>query len=213
VLFLISTFMSVKFLVAEDEPWVARTIRKALTPHGFVEVVETAKEASERLASRSYDALVADVGLPDGSGFDLVAQAVSDEDGVLALLVSGRVDAERLAEAHTLGVPYLLKPIDTSQLRLFAARVRRSQRPESRRGQIDRVVDEWTGRYGLSAAQDQLLRMSAHGVSRADLAVERDVLPSTIKKQAQEILRRTGDLTLDAAVARLLREAVLPPHR
>ena len=96
--------LALKFLVAEDEPGVARTIRRALMPHGFVEVVETAADARERLAERSYDALVADVGLPDGSGLDLVAEATAEDDGLLALIVSGRVDPDRLAEAYQLGV-------------------------------------------------------------------------------------------------------------
>lgn len=199
--------MSVKFLVAEDEAAVARMIRRVLGQHGFVEIVETAAEARDRLASREYDALVADVGLPDGSGLELVAQAVAERK-LQALLMSGRVDPERLAEAHELGVHFLLKPIRSSQLDLFAARVRQAQRPDGQRGRIDRAVDEWRGRYGLSVAQEDLLRLSAHGVKRQDIAQERDVAPSTIKKQVHEMLARTGDGSLDAAVARLLREAL-----
>ena len=96
------------------------------------------------------------------------------------------------------------------ELDKFAARVRQSLRPETRRGRIDGIVDEWTTKYALPDALEMLLRLSAHGVARADLAKERDVEPSTVKKQVQELLRRTGDATLDAAVSRLLREAVSP---
>lgn len=204
-----------KFLVAEDEPHVARTLRKALTPHGFVEVVETAQEARDRLVSQSFDALVADVGLPDGSGLDLVAEAMAmkETEGLQALVVSGAVDADRLAEAHALGVYYLLKPIDTNQLTLFAARVRQARRPDSRRGRIDRVVDEWTARYTLSDAQETVLRLAAHGAAREEIASERDVLPGTIKKQVHELLKHTGDTSLDGAVSRLLREALGAPKR
>ncbi len=205
--------MFVKFLVVEDEPGIARTLRKALTPHGFVEIVETAEEARERLASRSIDALIADVGLPDGSGLDLVAEALERDEDMLALVVSGRVDADRLAEAHALGVHFLLKPIDKAQLALFATRVRQSRRPESRRGRIDSVVDAWRAKYGLSQAQDDVLRLAAHGTARAELASERAVLPSTIKKQVNGILKRTGDTSLDAALTRLLREALGNPKR
>ncbi len=198
----------VKFLVAEDEPGVARILRRALEPHGFVDLVETAEDARERLSVRTFDAIIADVGLPDGSGLDLVAEAMEKDDTLFALVVSGAVDADRLAEAHALGVHYLLKPIDTTQLTLFAARVRQARRPENRRGKIDGVVDAWGIRYGLTEAQEHVLRLAAHGTTRANLAAERDVLESTIKKQVQDMIKRTGDASLDAAVTRLLREAI-----
>ncbi len=73
---------------------------------------------------------------------------------------------------------------------------------------IAEALARWVIRYGLTLAEETILESNARGVPRSHLAQLRGVAPSTIKKQCQNLLRRTGDASLDAACVRLLREAV-----
>lgn len=196
----------VSFLIAEDDELVGRILVRALEEHGRTQLVTTAAQARHALAANSYTAVVVDVGLPDGSGLDLISDARSHDPAVSALVVSGGVDERRLAEAHHLGASYLLKPIDTQQLGLFAIRMRSKAR--RRQEKIAALVERWAVEYDLTPAEGAILDLAAHGTARSRLAELRNVAPSTVKKQVQVILTKTGDPSLEAAVSRLLRAIV-----
>jgi DNA-binding NarL/FixJ family response regulator len=196
----------VSFLVAEDDVRVGRILARALSAHGSTELVQTVAEARERLAVRAFSALVVDVGLPDGSGLQVARIARARDSSVPVLFLSGRVDATRLAEAHTLDAHYLLKPIDVSQLEVFALRV--LSRSRVREARIHGAVAQWAHTHDLTGTEAALLELAARGAARSELAVRREVAPSTIKKQIQTLLDKTGDGSLDAAVNRLLRMAI-----
>jgi DNA-binding NarL/FixJ family response regulator len=143
------------------------------------------------------------VTLPGGSGLDLVAAARARDITLPILVVSGEVDAWRLAEAHALGAHYLLKPVEACQLELFAARATGAARQTAK---LEDYVSRWARRYALSPAEIDVLTLAANGMSRSELHSERGVASSTVKKQVNRLLGKTGDATLDIAVARLLRE-------
>lgn len=194
------------FLIAEDDELVGPILVRALEEHGTTELVTTLEAARQVLRTKAFTAVVVDVSLPDGSGLDLITDARLQDPACSALVVSGGVDERRLAEAHHLDAHYLLKPIDTKQLGLFAVRMvaRRRQREEK----IAALVERWTVEYDLTAAETGVLELAAHGAARAKLAELRGVAPSTVKKQVQVVLTKTGDSSLEAAVSRLLRAIV-----
>jgi len=194
------------FLIAEDDELVGRLLVRALSAHGETELVTTVAGARSALESRSFTAVVVDVGLPDGSGLDVLSDARLQDPAVAALVVSGKVDARRLAVAHRLDASYLLKPVDTRQIDLFAVRTR--SRLRERAAKVARVAKRWAFEYGLTKAETSVLELAAEGPSRARLAVLRDVSPTTLKKQIQVLLAKTGDPSLDTAVNRLLRMVV-----
>jgi two-component system response regulator QseB len=196
----------VSFLIAEDDALVGRTLRRELGEHGRAVVVGSLEAARDAMASQSFSAVVVDVGLPDGCGLDIIVEARERDPDVAALVVSGGVDERRLATAHRLGAPYLLKPIDAEELRLFAVRAR--SRMHARTGRVDAVVDRWALRYDLTDAEEVVLRFAAHGAPRSSLAALRGVAPSTVKKQVQVILHKSGDTSIESAVSRLLRDAL-----
>jgi len=196
----------VSFLIAEDDELVGRILVRTLSEHGRTELVTTAEGARTALRSRSFNAVVVDVGLPDGSGLDVITDARSHDPSVSALIVSGGVDERRLAEAHHLGAPYLLKPVDTRQLELFAVRMRSKVR--ARDAKIAALIELWSLEYDLTPAEADILALAVQGAARSRLAELRGVAASTVKKQVQIILTKTGDTSLEAAVSRLLRAIV-----
>lgn len=195
-----------RFLVAEDDPRVGKLLARTLMQHGSAHVVATYKDARDALDQEGYAAIVADIGLPDGSGMDLVAAAKMRDPATPALIVSGEVDNGGLSSAFALGVHYLLKPVDVAEIEMFAARV--TGRTADKRARIERLVQAWARDHELTESEEQVLRLAALGAQRHEIAPLRRVAPSTVKKQVNSLLAKTSQPSLDIAVTRLLRTAL-----
>lgn len=197
---------SATFLVVEDEPFVARALVRTLSRHGRVVAAGSAAEARAALDGAVFSAVLADVGLPDGSGMDVVALARRRDPGVLALILSGFVDGARLADAHALGVHYLLKPVDPRQLDLFVERA--AQRSDRRERRTEELALEWQDRFRLSPCESELLLLAALGKQRGELAEARQVAAATIKTQIKSLLGKINAPSIEVAASRLLRAAL-----
>lgn len=104
--------------VCEDDADVRSVLVRALRDEGFaVEATRTAHEAVERFSASPPDALVLDIGLPDGDGRDL-CQALRAH-GVTApvlFLTARETLADRLSGFHAGGDDYLTKPFALAEL-------------------------------------------------------------------------------------------------
>lgn len=194
------------FLIIEDEWLVGRALSRLFAPYGQVEIVTTLSDARRALDDRRFGALVVDVKLPDGSGFDALAYARARTPDVHALVLSGTVNAARLSRAFTLGVTYLVKPASSAQIRHFAMRARALHLKSS--GWLRALIATWVDRYELTPAEERVLALAIDGYTRLEIAVRRDVTVSTLKKQVQSLLAKTGDTTLESAANRALRAAL-----
>lgn len=112
-----------RILVVEDDEVLREGLDAGLSLEGHtVDLVETCSDAREAVAGFSYDALVVDIGLPDGSGLDLVRDW--RRSGVITpiLILTARTMAEDRIEGLDRGADdYLGKPFDLGEL---AARLR-----------------------------------------------------------------------------------------
>src|ERR1700691_6281483 len=67
--------MPTRLLLLEDEPNVAETLIERLSAAGFaVTRADSLASARRAIAENTFQLAVLDVGLPDGSGFDLARQ-------------------------------------------------------------------------------------------------------------------------------------------
>lgn len=112
-----------KILVIEDDRRVAGFVEQALTEQAYtLKVVRTCKAARDALSETPYDALVLDLGLPDGDGLDLLKEirlAGFDEP---VLILSARDAVQDRVKGLNLGADdYLPKPFSVDEL---IARVR-----------------------------------------------------------------------------------------
>ena len=101
-------------LVVEDDPVYAEFVVTALRAVGHqVEQVSTATEASDRVRTRSPDAVILDLVLPDASGYD-IARKIRGElpaSSVIILLTADLYPQRDLAEA--VGIDMVLsKPVE-----------------------------------------------------------------------------------------------------
>jgi len=197
------------FLVVEDDGAVRRTLVRGLSSHGTVESVGTCAAARMALRARSFDGIVLDVGLPDGSGVDLIKYAHDRLPGVCILVLTGTSDHTVITKTHDAGARFLLKPCDGQQLDVLAADARTRKTARERRTRA--ALLRWTEDYELTETEIELLELACAGVPRETFASSRGVRPDTIRKQVQMLLRKTGHDTFEAAVNGLLREALAEP--
>lgn len=114
--------MSQQILVVEDEPAIADTIIYALSSDGFkVTCVGTAQEALKTAANSEFALAVLDIGLPDGSGFELLRK-LREFSFFPVIFLSARSDeVDRVAGLEMGADDYLVKPFSPREL---VARVR-----------------------------------------------------------------------------------------
>src|SRR5215218_10150152 len=107
-----------KLLVVEDEYKLLQSIQDYFTQEDFVcEGVATYAEALRRIEDFTYDCIILDVNLPDGSGFHLLNYLRSDkkEDGVIVISARNSLD-DKLAGLNLGADDYLTKPFHLSEL-------------------------------------------------------------------------------------------------
>ena len=119
-----------KVLVVEDDGPTREFIERGLAAHGLeVESAGDLRAARQRLAAREYDGIVLDVMLPDGDGFELLAELRSASDATAVVFVSARGEVtDRLRGFALGGDDYLRKPFALAEL---VARVRAVTRTHS----------------------------------------------------------------------------------
>lgn len=96
-------------LIVEDNQVLQTLFAELLADEGMVPVVATTvEEALARLAERTFDALLLDVRLGDGSGV-LILDALADAASAPAV-VAMSASREALAIARRFGVRFISKP-------------------------------------------------------------------------------------------------------
>jgi len=200
---------SLAFLVVEDVVVVRDALVRALSSHGHVEAVGNCASARSALAVRRFDSLIVDVGLPDGSGLDLVQPARQKWPAIWVLVLTGLANHAVVARAHELGVRYLLKPFELDQLRVHVEETRARRHAGDRR--IAVTLDRWTRAHALTSSETELLALGVRGVPREDIPILRGVQKDTVRKQVQILIQKTGDESFEEAVNSFLREALSEP--
>lgn len=111
-----------RVLLVEDNEDAAAALAMCLEEYGYqVQHVATCADALRVGQSQEFDAVVTDLGLPDGSGID-VGRALSKKLPVLALSGYGR-EQDRARSAEAGFVAHLVKPADPAEVHAKLTRV------------------------------------------------------------------------------------------
>jgi two-component system KDP operon response regulator KdpE len=109
-------------LVVDDEPPILRFLRTSLTAAGHhVVTADNAAAALAAMTGEKPDMVILDLGLPDRSGFEVIA-AIRNHSTVPIIVLSARSDERSKVEALDLGADdYISKPFGMAEL---TARIR-----------------------------------------------------------------------------------------
>jgi DNA-binding response OmpR family regulator len=120
-----------KILVVEDERKLGQFVQKGLQEAAYTAtLVGTCAAAEDALAESHYDAIVLDIGLPDGSGLDVLRRWRQSgfSEPVVILSARGQVD-DRITGLNLGADDYLPKPFSFDEL---LARLRSLLRRDSK---------------------------------------------------------------------------------
>jgi DNA-binding response OmpR family regulator len=107
-----------RILIVEDERKVAQFIKRRLEEVDYsATVVRTCAEASDALAESPYDAIILDLGLPDGDGLTLLKEWRGNRFNEPVLIPSARDAVDDRVKGLNLGADdYLPKPFSMEEM-------------------------------------------------------------------------------------------------
>jgi two-component system KDP operon response regulator KdpE len=122
----------VHLLLIEDDPQIQRFLATALEAHGYtLTIAGTGAEGLKLAALKQPDILIVDLGLPDMSGFDVIARLREWSACPLLVLSAREREADKVAALDLGADDYLTKPFGIGEL---LARLRVMQRHRSGHG-------------------------------------------------------------------------------
>src|SRR5690606_31471433 len=112
-------FRSYRVLVVDDEPLIARAIKRALAPF-VVHIANDGEEALAALAGNTFDAILCDLMMPRVSGADLYAHIEENYPHLLGRIVfmtGGAFSEWSQRFLESVSCPVMEKPFQPLQLR------------------------------------------------------------------------------------------------
>jgi PAS domain S-box-containing protein len=121
---------SLRILLVEDHGDTRHTLSRLLTHFGHqISAADSTRSALEIMASQKFDVVLCDIGLPDGSGYDVVAQAKRKRP-IKAVAITGFGTEKDIRRGKEAGFDFhLVKPVDFRELRSVLDQVSSQQQP------------------------------------------------------------------------------------
>lgn len=109
--------MNQEILIVEDEPSIADTLVFAIKNNGMTPTrVATLTEARQCLSENCYAAIILDVGLPDGSGFDFCKEIRQTLQTPVLFLTARSDEIDRVVGLEIGADDYITKPFSPREL-------------------------------------------------------------------------------------------------
>lgn len=157
-----------KLLLVEDELSLQEIMAATLKKEGYtVETASTYRTAMEKINSYSYDCVLLDITLPDGSGLDILEEIKKSGSRLNVIITSARDSIEDKIKGLELGADdYLAKPFHIAEL---AARIRSVTRRSRNEGEL-------AYKAGNVSLQEKSQRLTVDGKEVSLLRKEYDIL-------------------------------------
>lgn len=121
-----------KILILDDNPEILEIVQESLSIAGFSNLtsVQSQKEALEQFEEKSFDLVILDIMLPEGSGFE-VLKGIRKTSMVPILFLSAISDIEKQYQGFELGADdYIIKPFRPRDLELRILSILKRAYPE-----------------------------------------------------------------------------------
>lgn len=125
----LTTARSLRLLLVDDHFDTRGVLSRLLTRYGHeVATADSAQGALKLLQSGRFDALISDIGLPDGNGYNLVREAKRRQP-LKAVALSGFGTEEDIRRSLEAGFDYhVTKPVDLNGLRSLLQKITKGKR-------------------------------------------------------------------------------------
>ena len=177
-----------KVLIVDDHVVVRHGLKSAIQSQGYEVVAEAGSinEAQAFMAQTNPDAIIVDINLPDGSGFDLVAwsRRVSPRTAIVVLTLNDGADYVRAAKSAGANA-FIIKNAPLSDV--IAALDFAVSSPTSF---CSKKLCSSSTDPGLSAREIDVLHSINHGLSNSAIATDLYISVSTVKTHVSSILRK-----------------------
>lgn len=194
-------------LIVEDDKVVSQRLENLLLQLGYqpdaLIVANSVAEGQQCLADQLAGLALVDLGLPDGSGIDLIRQIHEQNPAVPILVISAWSTQEAILAALRAGATgYVLKEHDDLEVALALRSVLRGSAPIdpllARRIISEFASDESDSSAGeneaeaekLSPREHQLLRLVAEGMGNRDIAEKLSISRYTVECHVKNIYRK-----------------------
>ena len=196
-----------KLLVIDDHDVVQQGLITALRSHGFEQLdsAGTLKQARSKIAAFNPDAIIVDLNLPDGSGFEIVewVRRLSSQTAIVVLSLNDPAGFAKLARASGANA-YLSKTQSISEI--VSAINFAISNPGSFTSQL---VDLDKGATELTAREFDVLYLIASGLSNVQISATLFLSLSTVKTHISAILRKLDASNRTGAVAKAREKGLL----
>lgn len=120
-----------RILLVEDHEDTARVLSRMLERAGYVVThAQTIARARQLAARERFDLVISDLGLPDGSGLELMRE-LHERDRIVGIALSGFGTTEDIAASRAAGfTEHLVKPVDWDRLRVAVERAATAKNSE-----------------------------------------------------------------------------------
>lgn len=198
--------MAAKILLVEDDDFLRDGLVQVFTQEGYaVTAAATLHRANDALNEKQFDAIVLDIGLPDGSGLALCARLRAQNNRIPILFLTAFDDEIQIVSGLDAGADdYVTKPFRLRELlSRVRALLRRTEQPSViERGVVridlqNRTVTKDGEAIFLTPTEFQILSVLCRN---AGVTVSREVLLRNIWDDAGNFI---DDNTLSVHVSRL----------
>jgi len=108
-----------KILLVEDDVSLGTTLRERLGEDYEIHWAQSKKEALAILGARHFDLVILDIGLPDGTGFEIAEALRLKKEVVHFIFLTAQGDAESRLQGYELGAEeFIPKPFHLKELLL-----------------------------------------------------------------------------------------------
>ncbi|MDA7417252.1 response regulator transcription factor [Xenophilus arseniciresistens] len=200
-------------LIVEDDALMRERLQRILGQLGYTDdalvFTTSLAQARAQAAQQPHALALVDLGLPDGSGVELIAELRADDPGLGILVISAWSTEERILTALRAGATgYVLKERDDLELVLAVRSVLRGGAP------IDpfiarRILDlskapasspDRLEEGALTSRENEILRMVAQGMTNREIAETVFLSRHTVECHIKHIYRKLAVSTRTRAV-------------
>ncbi len=182
-------------LIVEDDGGVGRAIKRFVPEEHEAVLVQSVAEARGALATNlRLAAAVVDIGLPDGSGVEVVELLRQRSQHLPVLVLTALVNGRLINEVNALGAQYVCKPDFSRNLVAFF----RTLATDSRDTGL--LVERAAQELSLTNREREILVHSMSGVPRGRIAEVLGISENTLKKYVRSLLKKTRQSSLSEAV-------------